>query len=111
MVLFMAERYRAPYFKNFSYCESGLIPWLLIWELLSQKNFSMTELISDRKREFLPVVKRILREKLLECLQNVKKIYAAEENYMDDFDGLSVSFENWRLNLRQSNTESFCDSI
>ena len=41
------------YFKDFSYCDSGMIPWLMIWELISKSNFSLSELISERKSRFL----------------------------------------------------------
>ena len=40
------------YFRDFAYCDSGMIPWLVVWELLSKSNLSMADLISDRKRKF-----------------------------------------------------------
>ena len=40
------------YFRDFSYCDSGMLPWLLIWELLSSKNVNLSGLVASRKKQF-----------------------------------------------------------
>ena len=48
------------YFRDFTYCDSGMIPWLVIWELLSKENISLADLISKSKRDFHQVERLIL---------------------------------------------------
>ena len=50
--IYGGERSAHHYFRDFDYCDSGMIPWLLVWELLSQKNISLAELVSERKKLF-----------------------------------------------------------
>lgn len=94
------------YFRDFSYCDSGMIPWLLIWELLSEKNIVISDLLSERKQLFpssgeinFPV------SNASKCLALVKDLFWDNSCSIDDLDGISVSFKNWRFNLRKSNTE------
>nr|ELR5042177.1 phosphomannomutase CpsG [Providencia stuartii]ELR5084300.1 phosphomannomutase CpsG [Providencia stuartii] len=95
------------YFRDFSYCDSGMIPWLIIIELISRMNTPLANLINDRINLF-PVSGEI----------NIKldnpntAIFQIEEYYknsavnIDKIDGLSMSFNEWRFNLRTSNTEN-----
>ena len=94
------------YFRDFAYCDSGMIPWLLIWELLSSKNQKLKNLIVDRKCSF-PSSGEInfTVHEASKCLQRVKKFYLANAHSINELDGLSMSFGTWRFNLRQSNTE------
>ena len=94
------------YFRDFNYCDSGMIPWLLTWELLSQTSHRLNELIKEQKSSF-PSSGEINFEvsDTKSCLQQVRKLYSANASTIDLLDGLSMSFENWRFNLRQSNTE------
>jgi len=95
------------YFKSFSYCDSGMIPWLLILEIMSKKGKSLSALIDERKNRF-PVSGEINR--IINNPERVLKLM--EENYRDasvhvsKVDGLSIEFSTWRFNLRMSNTES-----
>ena len=94
------------YFRKFSYADSGMIPWLLITELMSQQKRSMSSLVGERMRAY-PASGEINRK-----VQDAAAVIAAvEEKYtpnalaVDHTDGLSVEFEDWRFNLRSSNTE------
>jgi phosphomannomutase len=95
------------YFKDFAYCDSGMIPWLLIAETLSEDDKPFSELIKARIEKY-PVSGEINR-KVSDAPAAINRL---EEEYMalgpvlvDHTDGLSVEFENWRFNLRASNTE------
>lgn len=94
------------YFKGFAYCDSGMIPWLLVSELISIKGKGLSTLVSECIAEF-PCSGEINR-KIDEPEVALKK---AEEHYGPDalsvehVDGFSVAFPEWRFNLRKSNTE------
>ena len=94
------------YFKDFHYCDSGMIPWLMIWELISQKGLPISELVSRQKDRFPSSgeVNFKVEDPML-CLEKVKKIYISKAKAVDEFDGLSMTFDKWRFNLRKSNTE------
>jgi phosphomannomutase len=92
------------YFRDFGYCDSGMIPWLLVTSLLSTGNASLSGLIGDRVAAF-PVSGEINSS-----VKDPDEIIAAvEREYADgskDYtDGLSVAYENFRFNIRKSNTE------
>ena len=94
------------YFRDFNYCDSGMIPWLLVWELLSTKNILLSDLILDRRKKF-PSSGEI-NFKVVDptsCLQEIEKIYFKKALAIDHKDGISLSFGNWRFNIRKSNTE------
>lgn len=95
------------YFRDFSYCDSGMIPWLMIWELLSKKKLSLSQLISERVSRFPSSGElNFTVSDASKCFNKVKNLFTAEAIHLDELDGLSMDFENWRFNLRQSNTES-----
>ncbi len=96
------------YFKDFYYCDSGMIPWLMIWELISKSNLSLSDLILDRKRRF-PSSGEINFTVVdpENCLEMVNSLFASEAKSISELDGLSMSFESWRFNLRKSNTEPY----
>lgn len=94
------------YFRDFFYCDSGMIPWLLIIELISKKNQTLKQLIDKQITNF-PCSGEINFQ-----VQNVKSsIDIIKANFLsnsistDTTDGLSMSFSDWRFNLRGSNTE------
>lgn len=94
------------YFRDFAYCDSGMIPWLLISALLSIKNEPLSQLVADRIAAY-PSSGEINR-KLKEPEQAIAAIldqYQADALVIDKTDGISVDFSDWRFNLRQSNTE------
>ena len=94
------------YFREFAYCDSGMIPWLLVTALMSQSGQRLSELVDARIRAF-PCSGEINRE----IADPAAAIAAAEERYaanalsVDHTDGLSCEFADWRFNLRMSNTE------
>ena len=96
------------YFRDFAYCDSGMLPWLLVAELLSRSGQPLSALVADRVRRF-PVSGEINRslDDVAGALRRVREHYAeqAERPEIDTADGLSMSFAQWRFNLRGSNTE------
>ena len=92
------------YFRDFGYCDSGMIPWLLICSLLSRKNTTLANLVKDRMAAY-PVSGEInsVVEDPDAAIARVKARFAQGEE--DDTDGLSVTFPDFRFNIRKSNTE------
>lgn len=92
------------YFRDFGCCDSGMLPWLLICQLMSTENKTLSALVDARMRAF-PVSGEINST----VTDPDAVIQQAEEQYHDgkkDYtDGLSVAYPNWRFNLRKSNTE------
>lgn len=95
------------YFRDFAYCDSGMIPWLLVTELLCLKRKTLGELVRDRMVAF-PASGEINShlDNPGEAISRVERHYAADALAIDRTDGISILFSNWRFNLRSSNTES-----
>ena len=94
------------YFRDFAYCDSGMIPWLLIAELICTKKQSLASMVKERIAAF-PSSGEI-NSKLKDAdaaLQRVLDKYEADAQVIDKTDGLGLEFGNWRFNLRKSNTE------
>ena len=93
------------YFRDFAYCDSGMIPWLLIAELLSSSGKSLNELIVDRYKKFPSSGEQNFN--VAEPDQIITKILKKYRHSadLDQMDGVSLSFADWRFNLRKSNTE------
>ncbi len=94
------------YFKDFYYCDSGMIPWLIVAEMLSRSGRTLSELIDQRIRLF-PCSGEINREVSdpKTVMQKVRETFERDCTKMDYIDGLSMEFRDWRFNLRASNTE------
>lgn len=94
------------YFRDFSYCDSGMIPWLLVAELLCIKNKSLTEFVSDRQAAF-PASGEINRKvkDSQKIIALIEKQFSTDALAVDHTDGVSIEFKDWRFNLRTSNTE------
>ena len=94
------------YFRDFSYADSGMIPWLLVAELLSTTGKSLSDLVGERQSKY-PASGEINREvaDTASAIQAVRDRYAPEANAIDEIDGISLEFDDWRFNLRGSNTE------
>jgi len=94
------------YFRNFSYADSGMIPWLLVAELMSVSGKSLSELVGERMAMY-PASGEINRkvEDAAATLQKLHATYAADAIDVDDTDGYSFEFADWRFNIRMSNTE------
>ncbi len=94
------------YFRDFAYCDSGMIPWLLVSELLCVKKIRLSEAVS-RRIEAYPSSGEI-NSKLADpagAIARVRAAYEADALAVDETDGISLEFDNWRFNLRSSNTE------
>ena len=94
------------YFRDFSYADSGMIPWLLVAELLSTTGKSLSELVGERMAMY-PASGEINRKvaDAATTLQKLHDTYAADALDVDDTDGYSFEFSDWRFNIRMSNTE------
>jgi phosphomannomutase len=94
------------YFRDFSYADSGMIPWLLVAELISVSGKSLSELVSERMAMY-PASGEINREvaDARATLQALHDRYAGKALFVDAVDGYSFEFEDWRFNIRMSNTE------
>jgi phosphomannomutase len=94
------------YFRDFAYCDSGMIPWLLVAGLMSEKKQPLVELVAAREAEF-PCSGEINRrvEDPASLLANVEAHYAPTALRVEHRDGLSIENSDWRFNLRMSNTE------
>ena len=94
------------YFRDFAYCDSGMIPWLLVLAVMGETGKTLSELVGERQRLF-PVSGEINR-KISDApavATRVQQHYASQALNIDFTDGLSMEFAQWRLNLRSSNTE------
>ena len=94
------------YFRDFAYADSGMIPWLLVAELVATTGKSLSELVGERQAKF-PASGEINREveDAGQTLERLHQRYAAEALSVDDIDGYSFEFSDWRFNIRMSNTE------
>ena len=94
------------YFREFAYCDNGMIPWLLVAALVSEKNLPLSALVCERMQRF-PASGEINRKvsSIPRILENIERRYASQSVAIDRTDGLSLEFADWRFNLRGSNTE------
>ncbi|MGK3141601.1 phosphomannomutase CpsG [Pantoea sp. C2G6] len=94
------------YFRDFAYCDSGMIPWLLVAELLAVKGQTLFALVSERMEAFPcsgEINSKVANAK--EKIEIIKERYVSDECELNLTDGISVDFSDWRFNLRTSNTE------
>ena len=94
------------YFRDFAYCDSGMIPWLLVTEIMSRTGKPLSALVGERIAKF-PASGEINRRvaDAQATIAAVRARYAGEAAAVDLTDGLSMEFASWRFNLRPSNTE------
>jgi len=94
------------YFRDFSQADSGVVPFLLMVDLLSRRGKTLSELLAPfRERFFLTGEINTPVEDVPLKLQELKERYAAEGGRISHLDGLSVDFDEWHFNVRPSNTE------
>jgi phosphomannomutase len=94
------------YFRRFAYCDSGMIPWLIVAQLLSETGLSLSTLVGERMRLF--PVSGELNYRVPDAKAAIAAIesrYGAAAMATDRTDGISFEFPEWRFNLRSSNTE------
>lgn len=94
------------YFREFAYCDSGMIPWLLVLEIMGRTGKSLSELVGERMRLF-PASGEINRRLASPdvAIEHIKKQYQGNAVTIDHTDGVSLDCAEWRFNLRCSNTE------
>jgi phosphomannomutase len=94
------------YFRDFAYCDSGMIPWLLLIELLSLKNQPLSAMVNDRIKAYPSPGEINFRMKSpSEAIAEIKACYVNDALVIDETDGVSFEFSDWRFNIRVSNTE------
>ncbi|HZX78330.1 phosphomannomutase [Lysobacter sp.] len=94
------------YFRDFAYADSGMIPWLLIAELISTSGISLADLVEERMCRFPcsgEINFRVADSR--EAIARVMDRYLPSDPALDHTDGTSADFGDWRFNLRSSNTE------
>lgn len=115
---FMKERMRAEdavyggemsahhYFRDFAYCDSGMLPWLLVASLLHRTGRPLAELVAERMAAYpcSGEINRRVRDAPA-LMKLTRDRYAEKALYEDSVDGVNLEFADWRFNLRMSNTE------
>ncbi|NRA82702.1 MAG: phosphomannomutase CpsG [Gammaproteobacteria bacterium] len=94
------------YFRDFAYCDSGMIPWLLVAEMLCVNNTKLSAMVAQRIEKF-PSSGEINRRLIdpVAAIERVKQHFSAGAIAIEHIDGLSIEHPQWRFNLRSSNTE------
>ena len=94
------------YFRDFSYADSGMIPWLLVAELISVTGKSLSELVGERMAMY-PASGEINRRvsDATAAIKAIRYAYELSASDVDETDGFSFEFADWRFNMRASNTE------
>jgi phosphomannomutase len=94
------------YFRDFFYCDSGMIPWLLVAQLVATGDATLSQLVDDRMEKF-PASGEINRKvgDSAKAIRAIRDRFAGNARAIDETDGVSLEFEEWRFNLRSSNTE------
>jgi phosphomannomutase len=95
------------YFREFSYADSGMIPWLLVLQVLCERGQTLSSLVAERMRKFPASgeINRKLSGDARTVLARAQQLYESGAVDVDFTDGLSIEFSDWRFNLRGSNTE------
>jgi phosphomannomutase/phosphoglucomutase len=94
------------YFRDFAYCDSGMIPWLLVSSLVSETGKTLAQLVSERIKTYPCTGEINYRvENVPATLQKILVHYLPQHPEVDETDGISIIFSEWRFNLRGSNTE------
>jgi len=94
------------YFRDFAYCDSGMIPWLLVAELVSVKGMTLKQLVEQRMAAYPSsgeINNRLDNPEA--AIQRVRESFEPSAQQVDETDGISIEFSDWRFNLRMSNTE------
>lgn len=94
------------YFQRFAYCDSGMIPWLIVAQIVSESGMTLSQLVGERIALF--PVSGELNYRVPDAkatLAAIEARYAPQAKVLDRTDGVSFEFADWRFNLRTSNTE------
>lgn len=95
------------YFRDFAYCDSGMLPWLLVAGIISATRKPLSALVAERIARFpcSGEINRAVRDPAA-ALRAIRDHYAPTAIAVDETDGLSLEYPQWRFNLRLSNTEA-----
>lgn len=95
------------YFRDFTFCDSGMIPWLVLTELMSQTGKKLSTLVAERRRRYPSsgeINSRV--SDATQIIEQVRSQYENDASRIENVDGLSMEFDRlWRFNLRSSQTE------
>ena len=94
------------YFRDFYYCDNGNIPWLLVAELISTSGKKLSQLVADLINRY-PCSGEInlTVNNSQQLIKKLKKHYYSQAEHIDCTDGIGLNFDQWRFNVRSSNTE------
>ena len=94
------------FFRDFAYCDSGMLPWLMVARIVSRSGKSLKDLVAARMSAYpcSGEINRSVRDAAA-VMDAVYRDYAPQALEENRLDGLSLSFKDWRFNLRPSNTE------
>ncbi|UYZ85288.1 phosphomannomutase CpsG [Entomomonas sp. E2T0] len=94
------------YFRDFFYCDSGMIPWLLIIELMSRKQQPLSALVNERIAAYPSSGEiNLTVTDAKKVMASVEQHYGKNAKQIEHIDGVGIDYEDWRFNLRASNTE------
>lgn len=94
------------YFRDFAACDSGMIPWLMVLELLSRRGESLAQVLAERRARFPSSGEINFRlADPAAAVAAVRAAYVPQALAVEEIDGLGLAFADWRFNLRASNTE------
>ncbi|MEM9268762.1 MAG: phosphomannomutase CpsG, partial [Pseudomonadota bacterium] len=94
------------YFRDFMFCDSGMIPWVLVLELMGVTGLPLSALVADRQAKFPSSGEINFRLKDAKAaIADVVAQYETTATGRDETDGISLEYPKWRFNLRSSNTE------
>lgn len=94
------------YFREFAFCDSGMLPWLLVASLLMESGQTLAELV-DKRMELYPCsgeINRQLKDSAA-AIEKLREKYKQEALLEEDIDGLNMEFADWRFSIRNSHTE------
>lgn len=94
------------YFRRFAFCDSGMIPWLLLLQTMARTQKPLSTLVAERIQKYPASGEINLHiDDSKKALDKVRATYASNADFIDETDGLSCFFKDWRFNVRRSNTE------
>ncbi|WP_281983039.1 phosphomannomutase [Thalassorhabdomicrobium marinisediminis] len=94
------------YFRDFMYCDSGMIPWLLVAELVSRSDRSLSEMVAQMRQDYPSSGEINFRvSDKAAAIAAFEDAYLEQAQAVDRLDGVSLDMGDWRVNVRQSNTE------
>jgi phosphomannomutase len=104
--LFAGEVSAHYYFRDFTQADTGVVPFLVMLELLSRAGQPLSALLAPfRERYFITGEINTPVADVEAKLDELEERYAAEGGRVSHLDGVSVDFDDWHFNVRPSNTE------